>query len=110
MLSLAHEAACWIVAFPVRMRASIVRRMLPFSTFTQFLAVGTNQLRWAARSLTLFPSRFVALGMLPFAWSPRSDSVLVKMRIQSFASVLLSLAFGIARSEPPRKPGIVFPA
>src|SRR2546421_4399594 len=110
MLSLAIEVACWIVFFPVRIRASIVRRMLPFSTLTQFFAVGTNQLRLAARSFTLFPSRLVAFGMLPFACSVRSDSVLVKIRIQSFASALSLLPFGTARSDPPRKPGIDTPA
>jgi hypothetical protein len=40
---------------------------LPFSTSTQCFAVGTNQLRAAARSLTLEPSKLVAFGMLPFA-------------------------------------------
>ena len=45
----------------------MLRRMFPFSTFTQFFAVGTNQLRTAACSFTLFPSRFVAFGMLPLA-------------------------------------------
>src|SRR5215210_6389120 len=109
MLSLAQEAACWIVAFPVKMRASIVRRTLPFSTLTQFFAVGTNQLRWAARSLTLFPSRLVALGMFPFACRPRSLAVLVKMRIQSVASALSFEPAGTARSEPPRKPGMPRP-
>src|ERR671922_1785591 len=39
MFSLATSAACLIVDFPVRIRASMVRRMLPFSTFTQFFAV-----------------------------------------------------------------------
>ena len=71
MLSLGDCGGCLMVAFPVRIRASIVRRMLPFSTLTQFFAVGTNQLRFAARSLTLLPSRLVAFGMFPFAWRPR---------------------------------------
>ena len=35
----------------------MVRRMFPFSTLTQFFAVGTNQLRRAARSLTLVPEQ-----------------------------------------------------
>ena len=39
--------------------------MFLFSTLTQFLAVGTNQVLRAARSFTLFPSRFVAFGTLP---------------------------------------------
>ena len=54
----------------------MLRRMLPFSTSTQCFAVGTNQLRDAARSLTLLPSRLVAFGMLPFAWRPFSELVL----------------------------------
>ena len=75
---LSAKAVAWaMLAFPVRIRASIVRRTLPFSTLTQFFAVGTNQLRCAARSLTLCPSRLVALGMFPFAWKPRSLAVLV---------------------------------
>src|SRR6476660_7997527 len=57
MLSLADWAACWMLSLPVRIWASMLRRILPFSTLTQFLAVGTNQLRFAARSLTLEPSR-----------------------------------------------------
>src|SRR5919201_2324760 len=109
MLSLAEEAACLIDSFPVRIWASMLRRMFPFSTSTQCFAVGTNQLRVAARSLMLLPSRFVAFGMFPFAWSERSDVVLVKSRIQSTASVLFELETGTARSEPPRKPGIAFP-
>ena len=66
----------------------MLRRMLPFSTSTQCFAVGTNQLRAAARSLTLLPSRLVAFGMLPFAWRPFSEAVLVKSLIQSAASAL----------------------
>src|SRR5205814_8214790 len=90
--------------------ASMLRRMLPFSTSTQCFAVGTNQLRDAARSLTLEPSRFVAFGMLPFAWRAFSELVLVKSLIQSAASVLFELVTGTARSEPPRKPGSAWPA
>ena len=67
----------------------MLRRMLPFSTSTQCFAVGTNQLRAAARSLTLVPSRLVAFGMLPFACSAFSEVVLVKSLIQSDASALL---------------------
>src|SRR3954462_4134456 len=87
----------------------MLRRTLPFSTSTQCFAVGTNQLREAARSLTLEPSRFVAFGMLPFAWRPFSPAVLVKSLIQSDASALSELVTGTARSEPPRKPGIAWP-
>ena len=45
MLSLADVAACLIDSLPVRICASMLRRMLPFSTSTQCFAVGTNQLR-----------------------------------------------------------------
>jgi hypothetical protein len=65
----------------VRICDSIVLRMLPFSTSTQCLACGTNQLRAAARSFTLLPSREVAFGMLPFASSDFSFAVLVKSAI-----------------------------
>src|SRR5204863_7940537 len=109
MLSLAVDVASLMEDLPVRIRASIVRRMLPFSTLTQFFAVGTNQLRFAARSLTLLPSRLVALGMFPFAWRPFSPALLVKMRIQSAASDLSFEPAGTARSEPPRKPGMPWP-
>src|SRR5262249_326218 len=71
--------------------------------------VGTNQLRAAARSFTLLPSRLVAFGMLPFAWRAFSDVVSVKSLIQSAASFLLELVTGTARSDPPRKPGIGVP-
>src|SRR5919202_3818697 len=110
MLSLAVEVASLIEDLPVRIRASIVRSTLPFSTLTHVFAVGTNQLRFAARSFTLLPSRLVAFGMLPFAWRVFSPSVDVKIRIQSFASALSFAPAGTARSEPPRKPGIDWPA
>src|SRR6516165_10485925 len=84
-------------------------RMLPFSTSTQCFAVGTNQLRAAARSLTLLPSRLVALGMLPLACRAFSELVLVKSLIHSAASALFELVTGTARSEPPRKPGMLCP-
>src|SRR5690349_6231703 len=109
MLSSANEVAERMLALLVRIRASIVRRMFPFSTLTQFLAVGTNQLRFAARSFTLLPRRFVAFGMLPFDWRPFSPAVLVKMRIQSVARSLSLAPAGTARSEPPRKPGMPWP-
>src|ERR1700757_4411194 len=83
----------------------MLRRMFPFSTSTQCFAVGTNQLRAAARSLMLVPSRFVAFGMLPLACSARSEAVSVKSLIQSDASEAWLLVTGTARSEPPRKPG-----
>ena len=89
MLSLADEAACFTDSLPVRIWPSMFLRMFPFSTSTQCFAVGTNQLRAAARSLTLPPSRLVAFGMLPFAWRPFSEAVEVKSLIQSDASALL---------------------
>src|SRR4051812_6871438 len=110
MLSLADAAACLIDSLPLRICASMLRRMLPFSTSTQCLAVGTNQLREAARSLTVVPRRFVALGMLPFACSVFSPLVEVKSFSQSVASDLFPLVIGTARSEPPRNPGIEVPA
>src|SRR3977135_612354 len=110
MLSLAEDAACATVSFPRRIWASMLRRIFPFSTSTQCFAAGTNQLRAAARSLTLVPRRLVALGMLPFACSPFSASVLVKSLIQSAPSATFLLGAGTARSEPPRKPGMAFPA
>src|SRR5437588_2407332 len=109
MLSPAEEADCLIDSLPVRIWASMLRRMLPFSTSTQCFAVGTNQLRAAARSLMLVPSRLVAFGMLPFACSAFSEVVPVKSLIQSDPSAALPLA-GTARSEPPRKPGSGLPA
>src|SRR3954471_7625361 len=101
MLSLAEAAASWIESLPLRICASMLRRMLPFSTSTQCFAVGTNQLREAARSLTLEPRMLVAFGMLPFACSVFSEAVLVKALIQSDASALFGLFAGTARSEPP---------
>src|SRR5579885_1849264 len=105
MLSLADCAACLTDSLPVRICASMLRRMLPFSTSTQCFAVGTNQLRAAARSFTLVPRRLVAFGMFPFAWRVFSELVLVKSLIQSVARALFWLVIGTARSEPPRKPG-----
>src|SRR5207302_10461516 len=109
MLSLADAAACLTVSLPVRIWPSMFLRMLPFSTSTQCFAVGTNQLRAAARSLMLVPSRLVAFGMLPFACRAFSDVVSVKSLTQSAASDLFELGAGTARSEPPRKPGIGCP-
>src|SRR5690349_11596637 len=109
MLSLAEAAACFTVSFPLRIWASMLRRIFPFSTSTQCFAAGTNQLRAAARSLTLVPSRLVAFGMFPFCCRERSASVLVKSLIQSAASATFLLGAGTARSEPPRKPGIGWP-
>src|SRR5207244_3865769 len=106
MLSPADAAACLIESLPVRICRSMLRRMFPFSTSTQCFAVGTNQLRAAARSLTLLPSRLVAFGMLPFAWRAFSELVLVKSLIQSEASDFEPLVTGTPRSEPPAKPGI----
>ncbi len=55
----------------------MLRRILPFSTLTQFFAVGTNQLCAAAFSFTLEPSRLVVFGMLPIPRSAVIDDVLV---------------------------------
>src|SRR5215212_9681599 len=109
MLSLAELAACLTVSLPVRIWASMLRRMLPFSTSTQCFAVGTNQLRWAARSTTVVRRRFVAFGMLPFACSDFCDAVSVNALIQSAAAALSLLVIGTARSEPPRNAGIGLP-
>src|SRR3954462_10797396 len=109
MLSLAEAAACLTVSLPLRICASMLRRTFPFSTSTQCFAVGTNQLREAARSLTLEPRMLVAFGMLPFACSVFSEAGLVKALIQSDASALFGLFAGTARSEPPRKPGSAWP-
>ena len=108
MLSLAVFAASLTVIFPVRIRDSMVRRMFPFSTLTQFFAVGTNQLLRAARSLTLLPRRLVVFGMLPFARSAVIEALSVKAEIQE-AACALSAPTGTARSEPPRNPGIGWP-
>src|SRR3954462_15894099 len=109
MLSLAEAAACFTVSFPLRICASMLRRIFPFSTSTQCFAAGTNQLRAAARSLTLLPRRFVAFGMFPFACSERCASVLVKSLIQSAPSETFLLGAGTARFELPSKPGIGWP-
>src|SRR5437764_7000779 len=102
-------AACFTVSWPVRIWASIVLMMLPFSTSTQCFACGTNQLRAAARSLTLLPSRLVAFGMLPFCSRAFSLAVLVKSAIHAIACDFELLWDGTARVEPPRKPGIGLP-
>src|SRR5688572_26006335 len=108
MLSLATSAASLIDILFVRIRDSIVRRTFPFSTLTQCFAVGTNQLLFAARSLTLFPRRLVVFGMLPLARSAVIEALSVKAEIQDAACALLAPT-GTARSEPPRKPGIGWP-
>src|SRR5689334_1136549 len=109
MLSLATVAACLTVSRPVRIWASIVLRILPFSTSTQCFACGTNQLREAARSLMLLPSRLVAFGMLPFFSSACSLALLVKSASHSIACAFEPLWVGTARVDPPRKPGIACP-
>src|SRR5581483_6402762 len=95
---------------PVGIWVSIVRRIFPLSTLTQFFAAGTNQLRRAARSPTLAVFRSeVAFGMFPAVCSAFSADVLVNAAIQSTASALFAPT-GTARSEPPRKVGIGLPA
>ena len=69
MFWLAKVAACLTLSFPVRIWVSMLRRTFPASILTQFFAVGTNQLFAAARSVMLFPSRLVAFGTFPFAWT-----------------------------------------
>ncbi len=94
MLSLAVVAACFTDSFPVRICASIVRRMFPFSTSTQCFACGTNQLWAAARALTVLPSRLVAFGMFPLFCRDCSFAVLVKSAIHWIACALLLLSRG----------------
>src|SRR5262245_24243227 len=108
MLSLAVAAASLMLDAPVRIRVNIVLRTFPFSTLTQFFAVGTNQLFRAARSLMLVPSRVVVFGMFPFARSPVIDALSVKALTHDAAAARFAPT-GTARSEPPRKPGIGCP-
>src|SRR5918999_2587676 len=99
------------------MRTSIVRMTREFSTFTQFFALGTNQLDCAARAngasaglLAWSRTSEVVFGMtLPSVASRVIDWVFVKALIQSSARLLLLLWTGIARSEPPRKVGMNLP-
>src|SRR5437588_9700829 len=106
MFWLATRAACFTDSWPVRSCPSIVLMMLPFSTSTQCFACGTNQLRAAARSLMLLPSRLDAFGMLPFFSSDCSLALLVKSASHSIACDFELLGVGMARVDPPRKPGI----
>src|SRR5919197_39025 len=87
-----------------------------FSTFTQFGAVGTNQLDDAARakgarcgSSLLTPASVVVFGMFPTFASPVSELELVNALIQSAASATFLLCAGMARSEPPKNSGISLP-
>src|ERR1700749_3973313 len=97
------------------MLVSIVRRMLELSTFAQFFAVGTNQVTFAdwARADPGTPltrlSWEVLFGRFPALTMPASLELEVKSAIHCSASVLLALAAGIARSEPPRNAGMVLP-
>src|ERR1700748_1587584 len=109
MFESATCAAFWTDSRPVRIWASIVLRMLPFSTSTQCVACGTNQLRAAAFSLMRLPSRLVAFGMLPLTSSAFSLVLLVKSASHSVACGFELLCAGMASVEPPRKPGIAFP-
>src|SRR5919202_5786620 len=91
-------------------------RTSAFSTFTQFGAVGTNQLDFAASAngascgfAALTRASFVVLAMLPTLAMPICDSVLVNSLIQSAARAVCFEPAGIARSEPPRNSGISFP-
>src|SRR5688572_13321914 len=99
------------------MRTSIVRMTREFSTFTQFFAVGTNQLDCEARAngasdglLACRRTSEVVFGMtLPSVARRVIEFVLVNVLIQSSARVLLLLCTGIARSEPPRNVGMNLP-
>ena len=105
----AAAAACFTVSFPVRNCDSMLRRMFPFSTLTQFLPSG----RRAACS-----SLFVDLVRRRVSWysgcspsppassRPRSRERLDPVRGQR----LVRAADGTARSDPPRKPGMTLPA
>ena len=74
MLSLADWAACLTRQLAGQDLGEHVRRTLPFSTLTQFFAVGTNQLRAAAFSLIFDGlNSAVVFGMLPIACSAFSD-------------------------------------
>ena len=86
----------------------MLRRMLPFSTLTQFFAVGTNQLRRGARSLMLAEQ----VGRV------RDVAVRLQRLLRLRARVgldpvgrerLVGAVTGTARSEPPRKPGMTWP-
>src|SRR5262245_22667999 len=105
MLSLADAAACLTVSLFVRIWASMLRRMLPFSTLTQFFAVGTTQAREADFSPTVFPSRLFVLGMVPSARIAVIDELLVYSLIQSTAACLFA-PIGTPRFDPPWKLGM----
>src|SRR5262245_18191961 len=113
---LADEAAACTDFLPVRICVSMLRSTFAFSTFAQFFAVGTNHVDFAAVASCVpgVPltrrSRAVLFGMLPAFTIPACAAVLVKSAIQASARSLFGLAAGIARSEPPRKAGIVLPA
>ncbi len=88
-----------------------------FSTFTQFFAVGTNQLDCEARAngasagLLLWRRTSEVVFGITFPWvaSCVIELVLVNALIQSTARLLLLLWTGIARSEPPRNVGMNLP-
>src|SRR5690349_5659808 len=91
-------------------------RTSPFSTFTQFGAVGTNQLDAAAAAngascgfAALTRASFVVLAMFPTFAMPVSESLFVNSLIQSAASAVFFEPAGIARSEPPRNSGMSLP-
>ena len=87
-----------------------------FSTFAQLGLVGTNQLDFAARANgasfgfdALKARSFVVLAMLPALAISLSAAVLVNALIQSAARLWFFVVTGMARSEPPRKPGMNLP-
>src|SRR5215211_641002 len=93
-------------------------RIRAFSTFTQFGAVGTNQLEREALVngascgfFALIEARLVEFGIcLPTVASFRIEALLVKILIQSYARALFLLVTGTATSEPPRNVGMYLPA
>src|SRR5215210_1908901 len=101
--ALAEAAASWTVFLPLRICVSMLRRMFAFSTFVQFLAVGTNHVERAACAsaepgvpLTRLRSD-VVFGRLPTFARPAIAELDVNSFSQSTASALFELAAGIAR-------------
>ena len=111
---LALLAAFCTLARPVKIETSMFWRTSAFSTFAQFGVTGTNQLDFAACANgascgfeAAIEASDVVLGItFPCVTSARCDAVDVNALIQSAESETSLLVIGIARSEPPRKPGM----
>src|SRR5689334_5889878 len=94
----------------------MLRSTFAFSTFAQFLAVGTNHVlvdAFASCAPGLPETRFscdVLFGMFPTLTIPAMLALDVKSASQSSAWDLWLVVTGMARSEPPRNAGIVLPA